>query len=104
VLFSIAFWLKMLALLLLGLNAAAFYLTDMFDEVESLGAGEDASISAKLVTLSLLFLWLAVNAMGATFNPWPIHSIVPARFKQRSPFLTNIMLDMGEARSTATSS
>ena len=52
--FSIALWLKMLALLLLGLNAVAFYLTDIFGEVEKLGAGEDAPISAKLVAASAI--------------------------------------------------
>src|SRR3979490_2903846 len=45
--YSGAFWLKMLSLLLLGLNAAAFYLTGVFDGVERLGPGEDARRSAK---------------------------------------------------------
>ena len=67
--FSIAFWLKMLALLLLGLNAAAFYLTDIFGEVESLKAGEDAPISAKLLAASSLFLWFAVITMGRYIQP-----------------------------------
>jgi uncharacterized membrane protein len=67
--FSIAFWLKMLALLLLGLNAAAFYLTDIFGEVESLKAGEDAPISAKLLAASSLFLWFAVITFGRYIQP-----------------------------------
>jgi uncharacterized membrane protein len=67
--FSIAFWLKMLALLLLGLNAAAFYLTDVFGEVENLGAGEDAPISAKLIAASSLILWFAVITMGRYIQP-----------------------------------
>ncbi|MGA7793654.1 MAG: hypothetical protein WCA19_11500 [Candidatus Acidiferrales bacterium] len=68
-LFSIAFWLKMAALLLLGLNAVVFYLTDIFGRVDSLGAGEDAPISAKLVASSSLFLWLAVIALGRYIQP-----------------------------------
>jgi uncharacterized membrane protein len=61
---SIAFWLKMLSLLLLGLNAAAFYLTGIFDRVEPLTAGEDAPMSAKLVAASGLFLWFAMITFG----------------------------------------
>jgi len=57
-------WLKMLALLLLGLNAAVFYLTGIFDGVEHLGAGEDAPLPAKLVAGSSLFLWFAVVILG----------------------------------------
>jgi len=67
--FSLALWLKILALLLLGLNAAAFYLTDVFGTVENLGAGEDAPISAKLIAASSLFLWFAVIAMGRYIQP-----------------------------------
>ena len=67
--FSIAFWLKMLALMLLGLNAAAFYLTDIFEGVESLKAGEDAPISAKLLAASSLFLWFAVITLGRYIQP-----------------------------------
>jgi hypothetical protein len=58
-----------LALLLLGLNAAAFYLTNIFEGIESVGAGEDAPISAKLVAASSLFLWFAVITMGRYIQP-----------------------------------
>jgi uncharacterized membrane protein len=61
---SEAFWLKILALLLLGVNAAAFYLTGIFGEIENLQAGEDAPISAKLIAASGLFLWFAVITFG----------------------------------------
>ncbi len=67
--YSGVFWLKMLSLLLLGLNAAAFYLTDIFAGVESLGAGEDAPISAKLIAASSLFLWFAVITFGRYIQP-----------------------------------
>src|SRR5439155_16717 len=62
--FDAAFWLKMLALLLLGLNAAGFYLSDAFQSVEDLGAGEDAPALAKFFAASSLVLWFAVIALG----------------------------------------
>jgi uncharacterized membrane protein len=62
--FDIAFWLKMLALLLLGLNASAFYLTDAFHSVEHLGPGEDAPPLAKFLAATSLVLWFAVIALG----------------------------------------
>jgi uncharacterized membrane protein len=61
---SEAFWLKILALLLLGVNAAAFYLTGVFGQIENLQGGEDAPISAKLIAASGLFLWFAVITFG----------------------------------------
>ena len=62
--FDVAFWLKILAVLLLGLNAAVFYLTDAFHSVEHLGSGEDAPRFAKLIAGSALFLWFAVITLG----------------------------------------
>ena len=62
--FDAAFWLKILAVLLLGLNAAVFYLTDAFESVERLGPGEDAPRFAKVVAGSSLFLWFAVITLG----------------------------------------
>jgi hypothetical protein len=59
-----AFWVKMLAILLLGVNAAAFYLTGVFGVVKDLGPGEDAPLSAKLVAASSLILWFAVIILG----------------------------------------
>jgi uncharacterized membrane protein len=59
-----AFWLKMLAIMLLGLNAAAFYLTDAFESVEGLGPGGDAPPLAKFIAASSLFLWFAVITLG----------------------------------------
>jgi uncharacterized membrane protein len=67
--FSIAIWLKMLALMLLGLNAVAFYMTNIFGDVEGLRAGEDAPISAKLIAASSLFLWFAVITLGRYIQP-----------------------------------
>lgn len=62
--FDAAFWLKILALLLLGLNAAVFYLTDAFESVERLGPGQEAPRLAKVVAGSSLFLWFAVITLG----------------------------------------
>ena len=59
-----AFWVKLLAILLLGVNAAAFYLTGIFGGVKDLGPGEDAPLSAKLVAASSLILWFAVIILG----------------------------------------
>jgi hypothetical protein len=67
--FSSAIWLKMLSLLLLGVNAAAFYLTDIFGQVEKLEAGEDAPFAAKLVAASGLILWFAVITLGRYIQP-----------------------------------
>ena len=52
------------AILLLGLNAAAFYLTDTFGRVEHLGPGEDPPLRAKFFAASSLILWFAVIALG----------------------------------------
>lgn len=62
--FDGAFWVKMLAVLLLGLNAAIFYLTDAFRSVERLGPGDDAPVFTKFIAGSALFLWFAVIILG----------------------------------------
>ena len=67
--YSGVFWLKMFSLLLLGLNAAVFYLTDIFEGVENVGPGEDAPISAKLIAATSLFLWFAVITFGRYIQP-----------------------------------
>ena len=59
-----AFWFKMLAIMLLGLNVAAFYLTGAFESVERLGPGEDAPPLAKFLAASSLLLWIAVITLG----------------------------------------
>ena len=59
-----AFWLKMLAIVLLGLNVAAFYLTGAFESVRGLGPGDDAPLFAKFIAATSLFLWFAVITLG----------------------------------------
>ena len=61
---DIAFWFKLGALMLLGLNAAVFYLTGIFDRVERLAPGEDAALAAKIVAASALLLWFTVIISG----------------------------------------
>ena len=61
---DIAFWVKLCALMLLGVNVLLFYLTGIFDEVEHLGPGEDAALSAKIIAASSLLLWFAVIISG----------------------------------------
>jgi hypothetical protein len=61
---DIAFWFKLCALMVLGVNAALFYLTGVFDRVEQLGPGEDAALSAKIIAASSLLLWFAVIISG----------------------------------------
>jgi uncharacterized membrane protein len=67
--YSGAFWLKMTALMLLGLNAAVFYLTEVFEHLEKLGPGEDAPIFAKLVAGSSLVLCFALIFLGRYIQP-----------------------------------
>ena len=61
---DIAFWFKLATLMLLGLQVAVFYLTGIFDRVERLAPGEDASLSAKIVAASSLLLWFTVIVSG----------------------------------------
>ncbi len=61
---DIAFWFKIAALMLLGLNVAVFYLTGIFHRVERLAPGDDAALSAKIVAASSLVLWFTVIISG----------------------------------------
>jgi hypothetical protein len=57
------FQLKMLFVLLAGINVLIFYVF-MFREVEALGPGDDAPIQAKAVAAISVFLWLGVIYWG----------------------------------------
>lgn len=59
-----AFWLKMVAIMLLGLNAAAFYLTGAFASAAGLGPGQDAPPLAKFIAAISLLLWVSVITLG----------------------------------------
>ena len=67
--YSGAFWLKMTALMLLGLNGAVFYLTDVFENLQDVGPGQDAPAFAKLVAGSSLFLCFALIFLGRYIQP-----------------------------------
>jgi uncharacterized membrane protein len=67
--YSGALWLKILALMLLGVNAAVFYLTGIFNRVNPLKAGEDPPMSARLVAVTSLFLWFVVITFGRYIQP-----------------------------------
>jgi uncharacterized membrane protein len=62
--YDIVFWMKMGAIMLLGLNAAAFYFTNVFSVVEPMGPGEDAPPLAKWIAGSSLVLWFVVITLG----------------------------------------
>ena len=61
---DIAFWLKIFGLVLLSLNAAAFYLTDTFHAVQLVGPGGEAPRAAKIMAVSSLVLWFGVITLG----------------------------------------
>jgi len=65
-----AFWFKMLAIMLLGLNVAAFYLTGAFASVEALGAGEDAPPAGQIYCREFAFPVLCGHNLG------PVHSVL----------------------------
>ena len=61
---NIAFGLKMLFVLLAGVNVSLFYFTGLSRRVDRLGAGEDAPMAAKLIAGASLFLWFGVLYWG----------------------------------------
>lgn len=60
---NIAFIMKLLFLVIAGVNVLVFYLA-FFDKVESMGPGDDAPIGAKVVAVASLFLWFGVMYWG----------------------------------------
>jgi hypothetical protein len=57
------FQLKMLFILIAGINVLVFYLF-MFRDVETLGPGDDAPLPAKAIAAFSLFLWIGVIYWG----------------------------------------
>jgi hypothetical protein len=57
------FQLKMLFILIAGINVLVFYLF-MFRDVEALGPGDDASLPTKAIAAFSLFLWIGVIYWG----------------------------------------
>ena len=60
---NIAFWFKMLFIVLAGTNVLVFYLIP-FRRVEAMGPGDDAPMSAKVVAATSIFLWFGVMCWG----------------------------------------
>jgi hypothetical protein len=58
-----AFYLKMLFILLGGLNVLVFHLF-VFRHVESLGPGDETPLRAKVIAAVSLFLWVGVICFG----------------------------------------
>ena len=56
--------LKLLFILLAGLNLLAFYLTGTARAVDALGPGDDAPPLAKVIAGASLFLWIGVIVFG----------------------------------------
>jgi uncharacterized membrane protein len=58
------FWLKMLFIVLAGLNVLAFYVTGVRRAVEDAGPDGDVPAAAKLIAATSLFLWFGVMFFG----------------------------------------
>ena len=63
--------LKLLFILLAGLNLLAFHLTGMARAVEALGPNDDAPRLAKVIGGTSLFLWVGVVYFGRLI-PWAL--------------------------------
>ena len=59
-----AFYLKLLFMMLAGLNVATFYVTGMFRKVDRLAPGDEAPPLAKVIAAASLFLWFGVMYFG----------------------------------------
>ena len=61
---NLAFELKMLFMLLAGINVLAFYVTGVSRAVDAVGPGDDAPLSAKVIAAISLLLWIGVIYFG----------------------------------------
>jgi hypothetical protein len=61
---NVAFWLKMLFVVLAGINVLVFYASGLGRKVDEVGAGQSAPIGAKMVAGASLFLWIGVMYWG----------------------------------------
>ena len=60
---NIAFLFKVLFIVLAGINVLVFYLVP-FRQVEAMGPGDDAPVSAKVIAATSIFLWMGVVYWG----------------------------------------
>jgi hypothetical protein len=63
---NLAFYAKILCLVLVGLNDVLYFATGLKREVDGVEAGESASASAKIVAGVSLALWCGVIYLGIT--------------------------------------
>jgi hypothetical protein len=61
---NLAFQLKMLFILLAGLNLIAFYVTGLARAADAVGTGGSASVAAKTIAATSLVLWFGVIFFG----------------------------------------
>jgi hypothetical protein len=61
---DLAFFLKIVAILLAGANLLVFYVTSVFRKCEAMGPGDDAPLFAKFLAGTSMLLWLAVIVLG----------------------------------------
>src|SRR5215470_3749202 len=72
--FNLAFYTKILGLVLIGLNDILYFKTGLKREVDGVEAGEAASASAKIVASVSLALWFSVIYLGVTL---PFYGVGP---------------------------
>jgi len=58
------FWMKLLFIVVAGVNAGTFYLSGLSRRVSSIGGGGDAPTGAKFIAAVSLFLWIGVMYWG----------------------------------------
>jgi hypothetical protein len=63
---NLAFYAKILCVVLVGLNDILYFATGLKREVDGVDAGEAASASAKIVSVVSLTLWFSVIYLGIT--------------------------------------
>jgi hypothetical protein len=61
---NIAFLFKMAFIALAGVNVILFYVTGLYRHIDSLPAGADAPMAAKLIAATSLVLWMGVLFWG----------------------------------------
>ena len=61
---NVAFYFKLLFIVLAGLNVVVFYVIGIARKIDALRPGEDAPASAKVIAALSLFLWFGVLYWG----------------------------------------
>ncbi|MGW8369828.1 MAG: hypothetical protein ACWGPN_14270 [Gammaproteobacteria bacterium] len=61
---NMAFQIKMILILIAGLNAIAFYVAGVSRQLATLGPMDDAPVNAKLIAVASLALWFGVIVFG----------------------------------------